>query len=607
MHGRHAHATLKRLIGIIAIASMIGLFFGNALLAVRGKSATADEPLHLMGAFMQTHYGDFRIDSRDPPLWLYWAMLPVRRDMIKVDTASKAWQLIPKEHWHDWEWSVATLYRTPGNDVDQVLLRARAMMLILACAGVALVARWSWKLGGPLAATLATALLTFDPNFLAHAPLLKNDVAVSFALAWVGYALWSFGGRATLLRALHLLVAASVCVNIKFSGLLCLFIVPLALLIWTLLERPQWRKRLLISVAMTVALGLAAYLSIWSVYRFRFAPAPDVNVTLRLSPIVDLVAERQLQLNHPYQGATHAEHRAWKPNAFVRTIIFLNDRRLFPQAWLHGLLYTYQSTISYPAFLLGRYSETGWWYYFPLVVLFKTPLGTLLLLAVALALMRARWSWTGVSVGLPLVLYALMALRTNTNLGIRHILPIFPLLYVMCAVALGTAIVQKRWVRVITPLLIAGAAVESLASFPDYIPFFNQPARPYRLNLLSDSNLDWGQDLILLRQWQRKHPAEKLYLCYFGMADPSYYGIRYTPLLGTFTLDGTPKIESLTTPGIVAISATQLQGTFLHPHEDRYAEFRQREPTAILGESIYLFRYQSDAALATATNHAAQH
>jgi hypothetical protein len=191
--------------------------------------------------------------------------------------------------------------------------------------------------------------------------------------------------------------------------------------------------------------------------------------------------------------------------------------------------------------------------------------------------------------------YGWSALRTNTNLGIRHILPVFPFLYIACAIVLAqaTKIPKMRWLRVATPPLLAAVAVESLASFPHYISFFNLPTRPHRLKLLSDSNLDWGQDLPLLKQWQKKHPNEKLYLCYFGMVDPAYYGIRYTALRGTFTLDNEPKIEELTSPGVIAISANHLQGTFLSPNFDLYAPYRAQKPLAILGGSIYLFDYPS--------------
>jgi 4-amino-4-deoxy-L-arabinose transferase-like glycosyltransferase len=583
-------------IAIAVIAMLLGVFACNAWLAVRGKCATADEPLHLMGAYMQAHFRDFRIDDRDPPLWLRWAMLPVPAEMLKVDTKSKAWQLIPKEHWHDWEWSVATLYRTKGNDADAVLTRARAMMLVVAMAGMGLTAWWSWRLGGAAAAVIATAMLAFDPNFLAHAALMKNDVALTFALLWVMAALWRLGSGITVWRAINLVLAVAVCVNVKFSGLLCAGLVPVGLLVWAVLEKP-YRKRIAVALGLCMLIGATTYLSIWACYGFRFAPTNDPAVRLRMSPIVELVAEREIQLRHPHVAATREEHKAWKPGAFVRAVLWAEERQLFPQAWLHGLLYTYQSTINYPSFLLGKYSESGWWYYFPVVLLCKTPVGILLLLVMGVAVgtsrlhrQDARAMWDVFCLALPIVVYGWSALRTNTNLGVRHILPVVPFLYIACAVALSAAM-RTRWVRVLTPLLLLAVAVETLASFPNYLPFFNVATRSKRLELLSDSNIDWGQELPLLKQWQKKHPKEKLYLCYFGMVDPSYYGIRYTGLRGTFVLDGEPKVEEPVEPGVIAISANHLQGTFLSPNFDLYARYRKMKPIAVLGGSIYLFDY----------------
>src|SRR6185436_15895222 len=121
------------------------------------------------------------------------------------------------------------------------------------------------------------------------------------------------------------------------------------------------------------------------------------------------------------------------------------------------------------------------------------------------------------------------------------------------------------------------------------IAFFNVASRPYRLTLLGDSNLDWGQDLPLLAAWQRAHPDENLYLGYFGQADPAHYGIRARRLP---TSDPRVPGTELPTPGeraTLAISATHLQGIYIwNPWLDRfYAAARRQRPRAVLG-TIYL-------------------
>jgi hypothetical protein len=129
---------------------------------------------------------------------------------------------------------------------------------------------------------------------------------------------------------------------------------------------------------------------------------------------------------------------------------------------------------------------------------------------------------------------------------------------------------------------------------PNYIAFFNAPAEWYGpMRLLGDSNLDWGQDLPLLADWQRQHPQDKLYLCYFGSVDPASYGIRYTPLLGGYGAG--PKPEEAHAPGVLAVSATHLQDIYTPPeYRNRFALLIEgRKPLAVLGKTIYLYELRA--------------
>ena len=72
-------------------------------------------------------------------------------------------------------------------------------------------------------------------------------------------------------------------------------------------------------------------------------------------------------------------------------------------------------------------------------------------------------------------------------------------------------------------LLLLLNAADALRYAPGYLSYFNvfvHPADSYRL--LTDSNLDWGQGLLALRQYQRDHPDEQISLSYFGSVDPRF-------------------------------------------------------------------------------------
>jgi hypothetical protein len=154
---------------------------------------------------------------------------------------------------------------------------------------------------------------------------------------------------------------------------------------------------------------------------------------------------------------------------------------------------------------------------------------------------------------------------------------------------------KKRAGRIAIIGLGAVLLVESLHAYPDYIPFFNVAAGGSRggIRLLSDSNIDWGQDLPLLARWQQDHPEELLQAGCFSMIDPAHYGIRALPLPGGPSSAGTPHWPPR--PGVVAVSATNLQGAyrmFWPRGEDLYAPFRAQKPIDVLGGSIYLYRVE---------------
>jgi hypothetical protein len=240
-------------------------------------------------------------------------------------------------------------------------------------------------------------------------------------------------------------------------------------------------------------------------------------------------------------------------------------------------------------------------------MLVKTPLATLIALlavaAAALMTIRTRLAnlradpWPAACVAISILLYGSFALTSHLNLGVRHVFPIYPLVFLIIAVYTARAAAIKPRATVAVTFLLAGLLVgECLAAYPNYIPFFNATAGGPRggLRILGDSNLDWGQDLPLLAEWQAKHPNERLYLCYFGSADPGFYGIRYINLPSGYFMNPTAQLPDR--PGVIAISATKLQGIYVYPQiKGLYDELRQSPPREILGGSIYLYDFPPPA------------
>jgi len=213
--------------------------------------------------------------------------------------------------------------------------------------------------------------------------------------------------------------------------------------------------------------------------------------------------------------------------------------------------------------------------------------------------------WSLACLALPAVIYAASAMSANLNLGLRHILPVYPFIFI--ALGLGLTRLMKRSIQfgaVLAVAIVLGLAGESFAAYPDYLAFFNAPSGGSRggINLLGDSNLDWGQDLKLLASWQRDHMDKPLYLSYFGVADPKFYrvnAIHVPPVAGgwLFTVFWSEFTSLPQPPCYFAVSATNLQCIYIVRPEfiQAYEKLRVEEPVAVLGGSIYIYEFRPSA------------
>jgi hypothetical protein len=580
--------------------ALLIVFYLLALSAVRTKSPTMDEPLHALGSYLHVFERDYRVNPEDPPLWNYLAMVPQLASRLQPNSARELWdkQLQDMNYWFmlTTEW----LFHTPGQDGLAFINRSRAAMLLIGVALGACLAAWGWQLGGATTAVVACFLFCFDPNFLGHAPLIKNDLGFSLCLFCLAWACWSLGKEARVWNIALVVLACAVGGAVKFSGVLLGPIMALLLMTralrpapWIFLGRQLRTRaaRVAAAIGVCVVSAVCSVVLIWACYGFRFDPTPLPGRMLNMPAQIEGL-KRDAHYARTGEWAAPEQAASLPIPLPVRIALFAERHRLLPQAWLFGFVFTYRSTLFRETFLLGQYGNSGWWYYFPLAMLFKTPVATLLaVLGSALLFSRAAATrWSALCIAIPFACYALSALTSHLNLGLRHVLALYPLMYLM----IGLAAVKLRALRprAFLPVVILfalGLVIETLVSWPHYIAFFNAPSRPYRLKLLSDSNFDWGQDLTDVAHWQQRNPDTTLYLGYFGSTDPQVYGIRYINIPGGFVLN--PDYEwPPQRGGVIAISATLLQGVNCPPScRVFYARLRELPPREILGDTIYLF------------------
>lgn len=536
------------------------------------KSATFDEPVHLFAGYAALAEGDHRVDPTHPPAARLWAALP----LLWTDEPAISLEQIDAMRGRDWLFRTTTASRDfmyVDNDGDRLLYAARFMIVLLGVALGVLLHRWARDTLGVAPARWVLTFYTLTPSILAHASLVTTDIAVTLCVVATLYAFWRVVQRPTLGWMVATGLAAGFAVTTKFSGVMVLPM--LAVLIIVSVRSRQsamtWRS----AGALVIITGAMTLAVVWAMYGFRYAPSASTSWVFHVD-----------RLPHVQQHF----------GGWLGLFQWVDTHHLLPNAFTHGLLYSQAAVAQLPAYLAGQYSETGWWYYFPLAFVIKTPVVLLLVFFAGLGILARRrplgaplFTWFLI---VPIVVVLGLAMLSGINIGVRHILPMYPFVTIVAGVAAAALWgARRRALRFALPVATAAWALQVGAIHPDYLTYFNRviggPANGHEY--LTDSNLDWGQDLKPLKAWMDASGITHINLAYFGITDPAYYGINWTPLPGSgisATRGSRPEL-----PGYVAISATIQSGVYL-PRRWRlfYRAFRDLEPVAVIGNSIRIYR-----------------
>jgi len=545
IHMRLFHRKIALFCGLIALC----VFVGQGVFFIRANSQTVDEATHLAAGYSYLTTRDFRLDPEHPPfikelqvlpLWVVYK-LPFRPDL-------QQWREADQE-----QIGLDFLYKS-AIPADQILAWSRFTNLFLGVLLVTLIGWWAYRLWGSLAAMLAMTLASLEPNLVAHSALVTTDVGVTLFSFLAVYLFWEYLQLPTWGRLAAVGISTGLALASKFSAL---FLVAALSLI----------------VALLVILGERCALPS---NKNRIDRWPKTAQAGTLFLIVLFVAFLTIFPVYFFQGIV---------------------------PWVTGLreFLTHADT-GHLSFFLGDYSYEGWWDYFGIAFLIKTPIGSLLLIAASLVLYRVGKPLQRRDTILLLIPPALIFIATTqakVNIGLRHILPVYPFLFVLAS-RLATVRLQREWAL---PLLIGipliFTAISSLRITPHQLAYFNEflggPDQGYRY--LSDSNIDWGQDLRGLKKYMEQEKLPIIFLSYFGTAPPSAYGIRYQSIARTGIHEVSPpsdKVPATAARKIFAISVYNLQdiSTGSSP---LFRWLWLRQPIAKIGYSIFIYDLSNDA------------
>jgi 4-amino-4-deoxy-L-arabinose transferase-like glycosyltransferase len=543
---------------------MLGLHAWLALRAADRMSATFDEPLHLVAGYTFDREGDFRLHPENGVLPQRWAAWPLTRMDLQLPRVGydEAWRTSDIA-----ALSAAFLYDV-GND-HRVLLAAARRQAVLWSVGLGLlVFVWAWSLWGPSGAALSVGLFALSPTTLAHGPLVTSDMSAALLLPLACWAWWRHLQAPTLGSLFASAGVAALAAIAKFSAALLppLFLVLAAWMLW---QRDVWDLRAFgtrrlagwlprlgwLGVAIVVHAMVAAVV-IWAAFDFRFAAA---------SPDMPAMTQYYRLWSHATPGG-----------AIGRVLDAMRAWHALPEPYLYGFGFVLRFAESRAAFLNGEWGVSGWWWYFPYAFLVKSTLAELLAVVGIAGVGLAAWRRAGAGVVarlravppgvVPLLafvgVYVAFSITSNLNIGHRHLLPVYSVLFVLVGgvAARGAA----RWRRVAAIALLALAGAEVARFHPHPLSYFNAlvggPSQGWRH--LVDSSLDWGQDAPALAEWlaRERKPGEAVYFNIFGLRRPAAYGIMGTEMAPGYS--DMPRRWVEWGAGIYAVSATMLQDVY---------------------------------------------
>lgn len=582
----------KRPFVVGGVLVLLLIFAAQMIYAVRGQSLTWDEDDHIFAGFMSWHTHDYGINPEHPPLIKAVATVPLLPLHLRVP-------VIPPGYFKATAYLAGRellFHNGPQYSANTLIFRVRMAAMVFALFMALLVFFAGQEMFGDAAGLLALLLLVFEPNIVAHGAYVTTDTGVSCFLLASVYAFYRYVKKPSLLRLAITGIAAGLALGSKHSAILLLPILILLAIGVVVLPRKdeatQERRgalagRLVLALA---GISLIAIGVLWACYGFRYAARP---AGLSLNPSL-------AEYTHPLRPFE------------AKGILLFARFHLLPESYLYGLTDVRSMANGMPAFFMGKDYAHGVWQYFPTVFAIKSTLGFLALFVLSLYAMiagKVRRPLEVLFLTVPPAFYFAIAMGSSLNIGARHILPVYVFLCVLLAGTAYTLMREARAWRYVVAILVAAHIASALHAYPESIAYANELwGGPSKTHLyLSDSNTDWGQQLIAVKKYVDDHGIKDCWFAYFVQPGVKFedYGIPCKPLPTPDTqFFGAEYEVPQRIQGPVFISAGTLTGfEFGSDVLNPYRQFEKLKPDANIQDGVLVFNGSFDVPLSAAIYH----
>ncbi|MFQ5620946.1 MAG: ArnT family glycosyltransferase [Candidatus Nanoarchaeia archaeon] len=498
------------------VAILLVIFAATAMSSMSQKGMTTDELTHITAGYSYVKTHDFRLNPEHPPLMKTLSglfLLPLNPTLPD----HPSWDNALTDGEAQWVYGAQFFFFSP-NDPDTLLFWARLPIVLTALLLGFYIWRWAKELYGTKPAFLALILFTFSPNLLANSRIVHTDIGITTFAFITLYYWWHTLKKPSLNNTVKTGIALGLALAAKFSAVFLLAILPI-LAVWHATKEQQedvkkYAKKIV--MPFVLILGLA------------------IIVIFLLYQIVGIAAF--------FTGL-------WK--------VIVHSR------------------IGHHSFLMGQRSMDGWWYYFIVTFLIKTPIALLALLIARIFYSKTKPfdKQTGFIL-IPAAIFFLAFMFNKINIGHRHILPIYPFLYLWIS---PLADVKKTAQKILLSAAVILYIISSIMIFPHYLAYFNEFVTPSNAhNYVIDSNIDWGQDLKGLGAWMKENNVDNITMAYFGLDSRYYRDITWNEL------------KCKPTEGLIAISVNRLVG--LKQNDEACTKWlHQFKPIEEIGYSIKIY------------------
>jgi len=567
----------------LAVVFSITSFWNDSLIV--------DEIPHVGSGYGYVKALDYRLNPEHPPLAKALAAIPLLfLNLTQTAFETKFWLTDINGQW---DFGRFLIFQS-GNNADLITRVVKFPMLIFFILSALLVYKWTNKLYGKFAGIISLILFSFSPTIIAHSRFVTTDVPALFGILLASFFFIKYLKEPNRKNLWIAGITFGIAMLTKFSTFLLVpFFIIIAIVYGFITGNRISKLKPLLNTILIFVIGFVFI--VWPVYylfTYNYPPARQA-------------ADAEFLLS------------SFGSRTLANIVVFLADKPVVKGLAQYGLgllMVAQRAVGGNTTYFLGEVSATGWKYYFPIVYALKEPLPWLILLIISIIFLAwqvnfRNFRFKNISIWLRnhfvefimllwLVIYWTSSIKSNLNIGVRHLLPTYPFAIILVSGQIKRIInyFGRRKVKLFTFYFLLFTFLgwyifEFVNVWPYYLTYFNQiaggPSKGYRY--VADSNLDWGQDLKRLSKWTEENNIEKIHLDYFGWSDPAYYlKERYRRMWAGKYKNAADFIKQ-TGGGYLAVSLTFFMGS-RENIDTSYLWLENIKPIANIGNSIWVWR-----------------